>query len=242
MRGVAVDKAVEIIAVTPMGPDSVLVVYQAPGERPDHRVLLRSDEPGLVEEAAYAVAFDADPAEFKLAAEALRIQCAAQSADGVLVRRVKEDLLTLDGRPLFPKRAAYTVDYELSSPETALYEAVTDYVRQEWNRVDQLRSVGEGRRGNTVGFALTVLQRRLASSPEAILRSLERRQHRLETRLKETLGRVPASSALDNLIGDSDPDDLLDEFDAEEREMVEEAVMTVEIGWGTVSGVARERC
>ena len=47
------------------------------------------------------------------------------------------------------------------------------------NRADELKNAGEGRRGNTVGFALTVLQRRLASSPEAILRSLERRRDRL---------------------------------------------------------------
>ena len=39
------------------------------------------------------------------------------------------------------------------------------------NRADRLKAEGEGRRGNTVGFALTVLQRRLASSPEAIWRS-----------------------------------------------------------------------
>ena len=52
--------------------------------------------------------------------------------------------------------------------ETELYEAVTEYVREEMNRADRLKAEGEGRRGNTVGFALTVLQRRLASSPEAI--------------------------------------------------------------------------
>jgi len=40
-------------------------------------------------------------------------------------------------------------------------------------------------KGNQVGFALTVLQRRLASSPEAIFRSLSRRLERLEKELKE---------------------------------------------------------
>ena len=40
---------------------------------------------------------------------------------------------------------------------------------------------GEG----TVGFALTILQRRLASSPEAIYQSLKRRRERLEKRLAE---------------------------------------------------------
>ena len=86
-------------------------------------------------------------------------------------RMVKEKLLTFEGKPLFPQRIAETVPYELTSIEQALYEQVTDYVRQGFDRADRL----DGKRKNTVGFALTVLQRRLASSPEAILRSLERR-------------------------------------------------------------------
>ena len=40
-------------------------------------------------------------------------------------------------------------------------------------------------RKGTVGFALTILQRRLASSPEAIYQSLQRRRERLEKRLRE---------------------------------------------------------
>jgi SNF2 family DNA or RNA helicase len=41
-----------------------------------------------------------------------------------------------------------------------------------------------GRKG-TIGFALTILQRRLASSPEAIYQSLRRRRERLESLAKE---------------------------------------------------------
>jgi len=97
-------------------------------------------------------------------------------------RMVKEDLVKFDGTPLFPERLAYTVTYRLSDKEAALYEQVTNYVREEFNRADALES--EGRKG-TVGFALTILQRRLASSPEAIYRSLRRRRERLESRLRE---------------------------------------------------------
>jgi superfamily II DNA or RNA helicase len=96
-------------------------------------------------------------------------------------RMVKEKLLKFDGSPLFPERRAYTVSYELSPLEAALYEAVTNYVRNEMNRADRLG----GQRKGTVGFALTQLQRRLASSPEAIYQSLKRRHGRLEARLDE---------------------------------------------------------
>jgi superfamily II DNA or RNA helicase len=96
-------------------------------------------------------------------------------------RLVKEDLLKFDGTPLFPERKAYNANYELSPLEAALYSEVTDYVRNEMNRADNL----EGKRKGTVGFALTQLQRRLASSPEAIYQSIKRRRKRLENRFEE---------------------------------------------------------
>ena len=97
-------------------------------------------------------------------------------------RMVKESLLKFDGTPLFPERIAHTVPYKLSDAETQLYKIVTDYVRDEFNRAEALEN---DKRAGTVGFALTILQRRLASSPEAIYQSLRRRRERLESRLRE---------------------------------------------------------
>ena len=97
-------------------------------------------------------------------------------------RMVKEDLLKFDGSPLFPERRARTANYKLSDPEAALYAAVTDYVKEEMNRADQLQ---DGARKGTVGFALTALQRRLASSPEAIYQSLRRRSNKLKRRVED---------------------------------------------------------
>src|SRR6266850_5310229 len=97
-------------------------------------------------------------------------------------RMVKENLLKFDGRPLFPERKAYTVPFKLSDAEARLYKEVTDYVRQEFNRAEALQN---DKRAGTVGFALTILQRRLASSPEAIYQSLRRRRERLEGKLRE---------------------------------------------------------
>ena len=97
-------------------------------------------------------------------------------------RMVKESLLKFDGTPLFPERIAYTVPYKLSGAEAQLYKAVTDYVREEFNRAEALAN---DKRAGNVGFALMILQRRLASSPEAIYQSLRRRRERLESRLRE---------------------------------------------------------
>src|SRR5262249_16907783 len=106
-------------------------------------------------------------------------------ASDLMRRMVKEELLKFDGTALFPLRKAYTVNYTLSNLEAALYESVTHYVQTEMGKADQL----EGPHGGSVGFALTALQRRLASSPEAIYQSLKRRRERLEDRLRtEKLG------------------------------------------------------
>ena len=134
-------------------------------------------------------------------------------------RMVKEDLLKFDGRPLFPERRANTVEYRLSDAEAELYTKVTAYVREEFNRADQLAS--DGRKG-TVGFALTILQRRLASSPEAIYQSLRRRRERLEKRSREEeLLKRGADVGLEwgRELPDLTADDLEDLEDAPEEEV-----------------------
>ena len=141
---------------------------------------------------------------------------------GLMRRMVKEDLLTFEGKPLFPERKAYTVEYELSPAERELYELVTDYVRTEMGRAERIAQAGDKKRGNNVGFALTVLQRRLASSPEAILRSLERRQQRLDTKLRE-MQRVTETARLTGAVAQLPIDDAaLPAFSIEDFEDFDE--------------------
>lgn len=109
----------------------------------------------------------------------------APDASDLMRRYVKENLLTFDGRPLFPERVARSVKYDLSPMEDSLYKTVTHYVREEMDKAKAIEEGGDRRRGLVVGFALTALQRRLASSPEAIYRSLHRRKERLQKRLVE---------------------------------------------------------
>ncbi|MBA2519396.1 MAG: DUF3883 domain-containing protein [Chloroflexia bacterium] len=146
--------------------------------------------------------------------------------DDLMRRLVKEQLVTLDGKPLFPERRAYTVSYKLSDIEAQLYERVTNYVREEFGRADAL--AGDGRKG-TIGFALTVLQRRLASSPEAIYQSLKRRRERLETRLREERLLKRGADSLASAISLSDPelddldDGLGDDLEETEQTLVDQA-------------------
>ena len=131
-------------------------------------------------------------------------------------RMVKESLVKFDATPLFPERIANTVPYKLSNAEAQLYKAVTDYVREEFNRAESLQN---DKQAGTIGFALTILQRRLASSPEAIYQSLRRRRERLEGRLRELELLQRGATAMSLLPEQSAPMVL----DAEEMEDLEEA-------------------
>ena len=143
----------------------------------------------------------------------------AADVSDLMRRMVKENLLKFDGTPLFPERIAHTVPYTLSEAEDRLYKVVTDYVREEFNRAEALENE---QRAGAIGFALTILQRRLASSPEAIYQSLRRRHERLESRLRELEvlqrgGQAPIAFAA--VGSELDPEDVEDLDEAPEDEV-----------------------
>ena len=140
-------------------------------------------------------------------------------ASDVMRRMVKEELVRFDGTPLFPERRAYTVNYTLSDAEAALYEAVTEYVKTEMGKAEALG----GQRKGSIGFALTALQRRLASSPEAIFQSLKRRRERLEKRLREEKLHQRGQRLLAETLEAPPEDD--DDLNAEEQEQLEEELV-----------------
>ncbi len=144
----------------------------------------------------------------------------AADISDLMRRMVKERLLKFDGKPLFPERRARTVPYRLSDDEARLYEAVTEYVRAEFSRADRHLNA---KRAGAVGFALTLLQRRLASSPEAIYQSLRRRRERLESRLREleVLQRDGKLSPAEITSPELDTDEVEDLDDAPEQEVEE---------------------
>jgi len=101
-------------------------------------------------------------------------------------------------------------------------------------KVDELK----GPRKGSVGFALTTLQRRLASSPEAIFQSLKRRRERLESRLREEnlLARGQQFSARNLETPPEDDDDL----SAEEQEELEEKLTDTATAAETIAELEAE--
>ena len=89
------------------------------------------------------------------------------------LRRTKEEMVRFDGRPLYPRRQCDTLSYRLSPPEQDLYDATTTYIDHGYARAANLnRSAAQ--------LAMSVFQRRLASSTHALKRSFERRIERID--------------------------------------------------------------
>jgi superfamily II DNA or RNA helicase/DNA-binding XRE family transcriptional regulator len=89
------------------------------------------------------------------------------------IRRIKEELVRFDGRPLYPQRQCDTHSYPLSADERQLYEATTEYISKTYNQAQILNR-------SAARLAMSVFQRRLASSTYALMRSFERRLGRLD--------------------------------------------------------------
>ena len=135
------------------------------------------------------------------------------------IRRTKEELVYLDGRPIYPTRITDTLSYDLTPGEVgeqALYNANTHYIQTSYNRARLLNR-------SAARLAMSVFQRRLASSTYALLRSFERRAAKLAHMIEEMrAGRLSqaqlatAQQKLDKL------KDALDEKTADEEEIVDD--------------------
>ena len=91
------------------------------------------------------------------------------------IRRTKEEMVDLAGNPLYRQRRCNTFSFELTGGEhgeQALYHSTTAYLREHYNRALHNRPAAQ--------LAMSVFQRRLASSTYALLRSFERRIEKLE--------------------------------------------------------------
>jgi superfamily II DNA or RNA helicase len=132
------------------------------------------------------------------------------------LRRQKEDLKDEHGQDLFVPREVRLQPFELSEPELALYEAVTEYIREFLGQVG-------GRKGNAIALARTVLQRRLASSLGAIRSSLQKRAGRISQAIDEIERLPPAERAarmaelrlVPDIDAEQDPDDATEEAQEE---------------------------
>ena len=156
----------------------------------------------------------------------------------IMRRMVKEDMRKFDGKRLFPDRVAETAEFTLSPKEYALYTQVTDYVCHEMNRAEALKDT---KKKNVVGFSLTMLQRRLASSPEAIYQSLKRRHQKLVDALEE-VRRKGEEKLPENLfdVRMIDEESQYDDYSGEEQEEFDENITSQATAARTIQELSAE--
>src|SRR5579884_1440351 len=151
------------------------------------------------------------------------------------IRRTKEEMVRFDGSRIFPPRKSDTLSYELSQGEVSeqtLYDQTTDYMREYYNRARILNR-------SAARLAISVFQRRLASSTYALMRSFERRLAKLDALIEDVrAGRLTTEQLLslqERLrVRDIEDDKTADEEEAEdgleENEAAELAAMAGVVG------------
>lgn len=146
------------------------------------------------------------------------------------IRRTKEEMVFLDGRPLYPKRISDTLGYDLSQGEVSeqkLYDETTDYLRYVYNKAKMLNR-------EAARLAMGVFQRRMASSTYALLRSFERRMEKLDGWIDDVQsGKITIEQMLtlqarmheDDLLETTDANDEGDEENGEAHEKAEDNLL-----------------
>jgi superfamily II DNA or RNA helicase len=110
------------------------------------------------------------------------------------LRRLKEEMLSFDGQPLYKPRLAQTIPVALTPEERQYYDAATEYLRWSYKNNSTLNK-------NAAAMVVAVLQRRLASSTFALSESLRRIQQK---RLAPQPGKEPSQAELERLISQLD--------------------------------------
>jgi superfamily II DNA or RNA helicase len=147
------------------------------------------------------------------------------------IRRTKEEMVYLDGRPLYPKRISDTLGYDLSQGEISeqtLYDETTDYLRFVYNKARLLNR-------EAARLAMSVFQRRLASSTYALFRSFERRIEKLDKLIEEVQdGKITPEQLItlqqriheeDDVLEAKTADDETFEEGREENELAEDKLL-----------------
>jgi len=147
------------------------------------------------------------------------------------IRRTKEEMVYLDGKPLYPKRFSDTLGYALSQGEISeqtLYAETTDYLRFVYNKAKLLNR-------EAARLAMSVFQRRLASSTYALFRSFERRIEKLNKLIEDVQeGKVTPEQLIllqqrihetDDTLDAKTAEDEISEEGREENELAEDKIL-----------------
>ena len=130
------------------------------------------------------------------------------------IRRTKEEMVNFEGKRIYPGRITDTLSYDLSQgdiSEQTLYDQTTAYIETFYNRARILNR-------SAARLAMSVFQRRLASSTYALQRSFERRIDRLDGLIEAIeVGRITAEELVAMQRKLDDTKDVFEEETGEEE-------------------------
>lgn len=135
------------------------------------------------------------------------------------IRRTKEEMVRFDGSPIYPMRISDTLSYNLTQGEISeqtLYDETTNYIQTYYNRACILNR-------SAARLAMSIFQRRLASSTYALMQSFERRLAKLDGLMSDIRsGRISVEDLRSRQQGlDKDVHDILNETTADEEVAVD---------------------
>jgi len=154
-----------------------------------------------------------DPAVFSTP-EVLR-SLPPEKRDRHFIRRLKEEMVTYDGQPIYKPRLTQTVPVKLTPEELEFYESATNYIQWSYENNRALNK-------NAAAMVVAVLQRRLASSTFAMLESLQRMRTKREELAKASEA-AAAQAELDRLVAE------IEASTADDSEPTDEGVESAEL-------------
>lgn len=101
-------------------------------------------------------------------------------------RRLKEEMIDYEGRPIYMPRLCQTISFTLTEAEQSFYKETSEYLRWSYETNTTLNR-------NAAAMVVAVFQRRLASSVYAVLESLKRRRARILQNASDGYGGDQAS-------------------------------------------------
>ncbi|MBP7688592.1 MAG: DUF3883 domain-containing protein [Thermoflexales bacterium] len=147
------------------------------------------------------------------------------------IRRTKEEMVRFDQSPIYPQRISNTFSYDLTQgpiSEQALYDATTDYIEHTYNRARILNR-------SAARLAMSIFQRRLASSTDALRESFKRRREKLdgligaiesgELNVGELLSQQRKLDSTRDVLNDLTADEEVAEGDQEQNQSAEDLAL-----------------
>ena len=145
-----------------------------------------------------------------------------QKLSSVIIRRTKKEI---GG---FTNRHARTIKFELFPEERLLYDATTKYVQEEYNKAIQAEN-------RAVGFVMTVFQKLLDSSTNALLSALRKRREHLSHLINHANEEIIRSKLIEKKLAEfsdiddpEDMDDLMEESMRKTRREIQEEILILD--------------